>query len=119
MPFSSFRSISDPVLSEDQSDAQSTITMAPWSPTLSAGATSLTSNNISERSESPAPSLISFHSSMRELAFTREHGREINNYSQVYRLPADREEHERLSESHLTIRTLLLIFQLSSMPCIG
>jgi hypothetical protein len=36
---------------------------------------------------------------MRAQAFILEHGRGLNNASEVYRLPADEEEMERLRES--------------------
>jgi ribosomal protein L11 methylase PrmA len=34
-------------------------------------------------------------------AYRREYGRELNNYSEIYRLPADSEELERLSMFHI------------------
>ena len=37
-------------------------------------------------------------SSMRAQAFILEYGRGVNNYSEVYRLPADDQEIERLRE---------------------
>jgi hypothetical protein len=47
------------------------------------------------RSASPS-SVVSMSSSMREAAYREEYGRHLNNYSEVYRLPADTEELERL-----------------------
>ncbi|KAJ2923034.1 hypothetical protein H1R20_g14060, partial [Candolleomyces eurysporus] len=38
---------------------------------------------------------------MREAAYREEYGRHLNNYSEVYRLPADTEELERLHKQHL------------------
>ena len=49
----------------------------------------------SMRSASPS-SVVSMSSSMREAAYREEYGRHLNNYSEVYRLPADTEELERL-----------------------
>ena len=50
----------------------------------------------SMRSASPL-SVISVNSTMQ--FFREEHGRLINNYSDIYKLPADAEEFERLSTS--------------------
>lgn len=57
---------------------------------------SRTSADASMRSPSPAQSVYSVTSSVRAQAFRYEHGRGVNNYSEVYRLPADDEEVERL-----------------------
>lgn len=35
---------------------------------------------------------------MRDQAFKQEYGRGLNNYSEIYRLPADDEELERLGK---------------------
>lgn len=59
-------------------------------------ATSRTSVDWSMRSPSPTPSVFSFTSSLRAQAYRQEYGRGLNNYSDVYRLPADDEELERL-----------------------
>ena len=48
------------------------------------------------RSASPAPSVMTMTSSIRAAAYRHEYGRGLNNYSEVYRLPADEEELERL-----------------------
>ena len=58
--------------------------------------TSATSHDWEMRSASPAPSVYSMTSSLRASAYREEYGRGINNYSEVYRLPADDEEFERL-----------------------
>ncbi|KAG2022763.1 hypothetical protein CC2G_000488 [Coprinopsis cinerea AmutBmut pab1-1] len=50
----------------------------------------------SMRSPSPTGSVWSVTSSIRAAAYREEHGRHLNNYSDVYRLPADQEELERL-----------------------
>jgi len=53
--------------------------------------------DASLRSASPTPSMVlSVTSSMREKIYKQEFGRNLNNYSDVYRLPADEEELERL-----------------------
>lgn len=59
-------------------------------------ATSATSHDWDMRSASPAPSMYSMTSSLRAASYRHEFGRGINNYSEVYRLPADDEEFERL-----------------------
>jgi hypothetical protein len=48
------------------------------------------------RSPSPTPSVASMTSSLREQAYMVEYGRGMNAHSDVYRLPADDEELERL-----------------------
>ncbi len=62
--------------------------------------TSATSHDWEMRSASPAPSVYSMTSSLRASSYREEFGRGINNYSEVYRLPADDEEFERLG-AHL------------------
>ena len=44
---------------------------------------------------------------MRAQAFKQEFGRGLNNYSEVYRLPADEEELGRLGASSFSILLLL------------
>ncbi|KAF8559931.1 S-adenosyl-L-methionine-dependent methyltransferase [Imleria badia] len=63
-------------------------------------ASSRTSADISMRSASPAPSVFSVTSSLRAQAYRQEYGRGLNNYSDVYRLPADDEELERLDKQY-------------------
>ncbi|KAI0361087.1 hypothetical protein OH77DRAFT_1417285 [Trametes cingulata] len=63
--------------------------------------TSATSHDWEMRSASPAPSVYSMTSSLRAASYRHEFGRGINNYSEVYRLPADDEEFERLDQQHL------------------
>jgi SAM-dependent methyltransferase len=53
-----------------------------------------------ERPPSPAPSLYSITSSLRENAFIHCFGRQINSQSDVYQLPADDEEVTRLDLQH-------------------
>ena len=62
-------------------------------------ATSATTVDWEMRSASRPPSVFSFTSSLRANAFRQEFGRGLNNYSEVYRLPADEEELERLGRS--------------------
>ncbi|KAI0830806.1 hypothetical protein BC628DRAFT_1312421 [Trametes gibbosa] len=64
-------------------------------------ATSVTSHDWDMRSASPAPSVYSMTSSLRAASYRHEFGRGINNYSEVYRLPADDEEFERLDSQHI------------------
>lgn len=80
----------------DESDTCSNASLPPFSPTPSMGASSFTSYDVSMRSRSPTPSVLSMTSSMRAQAFKQEFGRGLNNYSEVYRLPADQEELDRL-----------------------
>ena len=58
---------------------------------------SRTTVDLSMRSSSPTPSVLSVTSSLRVQAIAHEHGRGVNTSSEVYRLPADEEEVERLS----------------------
>lgn len=65
-------------------------------------ASSKTSIDVSMRSQSPAPSVFSATSSLRAQAYRQEYGRGLNNYSEVYRLPADDEELDRLGAVKVT-----------------
>lgn len=53
-------------------------------------------DSVSFRSASPTPSVFSVTSSVRAQAYREVHGRALNNYSDVYRLPADTKELDRL-----------------------
>ncbi|EMD42323.1 hypothetical protein CERSUDRAFT_79907 [Gelatoporia subvermispora B] len=64
-------------------------------------ASSATSYDWEMRSTSPAPSVYSMTDSLIRASFRHEFGRGINNYSDVYRLPADDEEFERLDKQHI------------------
>jgi hypothetical protein len=86
----------DPNNFPDVSDASDSIYTTLSSNPFESYASSRTS--VSDRSSSPTPSVISLTSSLREEAIANEHGRGINTHSEVYRLPADAEEVERLSE---------------------
>ena len=81
-------------VSDDESDAVSVMSVTSnFAPSV---ATSATTVDWEMRSASPAPSVYSMTSSLRASAYREEYGRGINNYSEVYRLPADDEEFERL-----------------------
>ncbi|KAJ7361299.1 hypothetical protein DFH08DRAFT_843703 [Mycena albidolilacea] len=84
---------------DHDSDDESVASLPPFSVS---GSTrhSHTSYDVSMRSASPTPSVWSMTSSMRSQAFKQEFGRELNNYSEVYRLPADDEELDRLDHQH-------------------
>ncbi|EGO05269.1 hypothetical protein SERLA73DRAFT_149454 [Serpula lacrymans var. lacrymans S7.3] len=87
----------DDFASDIGSDVYTDISMDPFSPSI---ASSRTSADISIRSASPAPSVYSLTSSLRAQSFRHEYGRGLNNYSEVYRLPADDEELERLDKQY-------------------
>jgi SAM-dependent methyltransferase len=59
------------------------------------------------RSASPAPSVISMTSSMREQMLRQEHGRDLNNYSDVYYLPADHDELDRLEKQYNVVTDVM------------
>ncbi|KAJ7292900.1 hypothetical protein C8J57DRAFT_1267514 [Mycena rebaudengoi] len=84
---------------DPDSDDDSETSLPPFSPPPSALG-SHTSYDVSMRSPSPTPSVWSVSSSMRAQATRQEYGRELNNYSEVYRLPADDEELDRLNKQH-------------------
>lgn len=87
-----------PFDADDDSDSSSSeAVLSPFlsrRPSLSSATT--TSNASMGSSVSSAASVWSMTESMREQAFKQEYGRGINNYSDVYKLPADEEELERL-----------------------
>ncbi|KAK0466917.1 S-adenosyl-L-methionine-dependent methyltransferase [Desarmillaria tabescens] len=64
----------------------------------STSSTSRTSS--STRSVSPAPSVWSMTSSLHAEAYVHQFGRDLNNISEIYGLPADAEELERLDRQH-------------------
>jgi hypothetical protein len=66
-------------------------------------ASSATSHDVSMRSGSPAPSMYSVTSSLRAASYRQEYGRGLNNYSEVYRLPADDEEFDRLGTTFVKL----------------
>ncbi|KAJ7103130.1 hypothetical protein B0H15DRAFT_767982 [Mycena belliarum] len=84
---------------DSESDDESVVSLPPFSaPPSSRGSRS--SYDMSMRSASPTPSVWSMTSSIRAQAFRQEYGRGLNNYSEVYRLPADDEELDRLNQQH-------------------
>ncbi|GJE88807.1 methyltransferase domain-containing protein [Phanerochaete sordida] len=87
--------------SDDESDGGSA------SCVCSARASSVTTEDWDMRSASPGPSVFSMTSSMRINAFRQEYGRGLNNYSEIYRLPADEEELERLDQQHAMFREIM------------
>ncbi|KAJ7651499.1 hypothetical protein DFH06DRAFT_1187109 [Mycena polygramma] len=87
------------MLDADDSDDESIASLPPFTPQPSLRG-SVTSYDASMRSVSPTPSVWSVTSSLRATAFKQEYGRELNNYSEVYRLPADDEELDRLNKQH-------------------
>jgi len=91
---------------DDDSDVYSVASLPPFSPPPSVGS-SRTSYDVSMRSASPVPSVWSMTSSIRAQAFKHEYGRGLNNYSEVYRLPADDEELDRLDKQHIMFRELM------------
>ncbi|EIW87092.1 S-adenosyl-L-methionine-dependent methyltransferase [Coniophora puteana RWD-64-598 SS2] len=70
-------------------------------------ASSRTSYDVSMRSASPTPSVVSVTSSFRAQAFRTEYGRGLNNYSEVYTLPADDEEIDRLNNQYLMFNEVI------------
>ncbi|EKM61450.1 uncharacterized protein PHACADRAFT_248069 [Phanerochaete carnosa HHB-10118-sp] len=66
---------------------------------VSAHASSITSVEMASV-RSASPSVISINSCIRASVFRHEYGRRLNNYSEVYRLPADEDEQERLDRQH-------------------
>lgn len=86
----------DDRLSDNESVTSAAVFSAPRS------VTTLTSvdedDNVSMRSASPVPSIMSMNSSLRDRLYRQEFGRNLNNYSNVYQLPADEEELDRLGE---------------------
>ncbi|KZP28967.1 S-adenosyl-L-methionine-dependent methyltransferase [Athelia psychrophila] len=70
-------------------------------------ASSRTSVDMSERSPSPARSVVSVTGSLRAQAIREEHGRGVNNYSDVYLLPADDDEVNRLNKQHILMTKIM------------
>ncbi|KAI9511740.1 S-adenosyl-L-methionine-dependent methyltransferase [Russula earlei] len=68
---------------------------------------SATSFDVSMRSGSPAPSLYSVTSSIMAASYRHEYGRGLNNYSEVYQLPADDEELDRLDKQHTMFKRIM------------
>ncbi|KAF6743763.1 hypothetical protein DFP72DRAFT_111671 [Ephemerocybe angulata] len=71
-----------------------------FSPVPRASTMSSYSYHSSERFRSPSPDNRSMTDSLRETLYREEYGRTLNTYSDVYRLPADEEEIDRLEKQH-------------------
>jgi len=102
MALHSLRSMANPGRLRDtdyDSDEESLPSLPPFSVSGSTMG-SRTTHDASMRSASPTPSVWSMTSSLRTQALRQEFGRELNNYSEVYRLPADGEELDRLDQQH-------------------
>lgn len=84
--------------SGDESDSSSASGRSLMS--MSVHASSVTSMG-SVRAGSPTPSVMTMNSCIRANVFRQEYGRGLNNFSEVYRLPADEDEFERLDYQHL------------------
>ncbi|PPQ64252.1 hypothetical protein CVT24_008655 [Panaeolus cyanescens] len=59
------------------------------------------------RSISPAPSVLPLSETVREMILKEEYGRNLNTYSNVYRLPADEEELDRLEKQHSMLAEIM------------
>ncbi|KAK0239211.1 S-adenosyl-L-methionine-dependent methyltransferase [Armillaria nabsnona] len=81
----------------DFDDSERSSSASPG-PARSTPYTSRTSS--STRSVSPTLSVWSMTSSLRAEAYIQEFGRDLNNISEIYYLPADAEELERLDRQH-------------------
>ncbi|KAI3622658.1 hypothetical protein WG66_015915 [Moniliophthora roreri] len=101
-----FLSNTDMESDTDDSDIGSTASFPPFSRSPSV-ASSRTSHNQSMRSASPAPSVASMTTSILAQIYKEEYGRGLNNYSEVYRLPADREELNRLDAQHVMFTEIM------------
>lgn len=82
------------------SDTESEIFSLASGPSASVSgsvASSLTSYEVDRSMRSASPvSVVSVTESMQAQIYRQEYGRGLNNYSDVYRLPADEEELDRL-----------------------
>ncbi|PPR06142.1 hypothetical protein CVT26_005364 [Gymnopilus dilepis] len=86
--------------SDTESDVYSVASGPP--PSVSGSlASSMTSYEVDRSMRSASPvSVLSVTESMQANIYRQEYGRGLNNYSDVYRLPADEEELERLDKQH-------------------
>ncbi|KAF8910024.1 S-adenosyl-L-methionine-dependent methyltransferase [Gymnopilus junonius] len=86
--------------SDTESDVFSVASTPPASVTGSV-ASSMTSYEVDRSMRSASPvSVVSVTESMQAHIYRQEYGRNLNNYSDVYRLPADEEELDRLDKQH-------------------
>ena len=79
--------------SSDQETA-SVMSFDPFTGTSASSATDIQDHT----SISSGASVFSMSSSIRAQSFKHEYGRGLNNYSEVYQLPADDEELDRLGQ---------------------
>ncbi|KAI0323106.1 hypothetical protein OF83DRAFT_1048220 [Amylostereum chailletii] len=94
--------------SDDERDRDDDIAPSSSSSSRSSPApSSATSHDVSMRSASPAPSVYSVTDSLRAASYRHEYGRGMNNYSDVYRLPADDEELQRLDLQHVLFQKVM------------
>jgi hypothetical protein len=84
---------SDMDVDPSDSDTESVVSCAPFSV---ASVSSATSRNSDDSSMSSGASVYSMSSDIRAQSYRHEYGRGLNNYSEVYQLPADEEELDRL-----------------------
>ncbi|KAJ8084742.1 hypothetical protein AAF712_006408 [Marasmius tenuissimus] len=98
----------------EDSDICSTASLPIFSPPPSIS-TSRTSHDASMRSPSPDPSVRSITGSLLERVYRHEYGRGFNNYSEVYQLPADREELDRLDAQHIMFKEIMGMYA----PCMN
>lgn len=94
-PSVNFRTVMTDADHHDFNDSERSSSASPG-PARSTPYTSRTS--FSTRSVSPTLSVWSMTSSLRAEAYIQEFGRDLNNISEIYHLPADAEELERLGE---------------------
>ena len=92
MSWSQIISDADACLNSD-ADTASVMSFEPFSAASISSATDLQDH----ASISSGASIFSMSSSIRAQSFKHEYGRGLNNYSDVYQLPADDEELDRLS----------------------
>jgi len=83
---------------DSDADSDSRMSLDPFSSDSVSSATSLESDR---RSMSSGNSVYSMTSANRAQSYRHEYGRGLNNYSEVYQLPADDEELERLDKQHI------------------
>lgn len=85
--------------SDHESDTMSLASGPPPSESHYSMASSQTSYDFDPSIRSASPSVFSMTSSLRSNLYRQEYGRGLNNYSDIYRLPADDEELQRLGMS--------------------
>ncbi|KAH9081813.1 hypothetical protein EDB83DRAFT_586306 [Lactarius deliciosus] len=82
-------------------------TSNPTSSLCAAHPAQATSYDVSMRSGSPAPSVYSVTSSIRAASYRQEYGRGLNSCSEIYQLPADDEELDRLDKQHEVFKKII------------